>query len=100
MTTNSGYPPVISCFDWTLDRGCETGNPLTLSDGLRHHLIVRRYCNRVISLMSSNVSDQLSLPSANEYFLLLNLLEHDLDVIKVQLEADLSSIVYCVFLFH
>ena len=84
MNSAAGFPPMLSCFDWTVDRACEASSPYAVPDGLRYHLIVQRYCHRVSKVMSENASDPAGLPSENGHQLLMSLLEHDLEVLKAQ----------------
>lgn len=89
---NCGYPSAMSCFDWSIDRACETGNPYSLPDDLRFHLIVQRFCHRITKAMSGNVSHQLGLPSENERYILINLLETEIDSAEGQFQQRMTLI--------
>lgn len=90
MAVAVGYPPIGSCFDWSVDRACETGNAHTLTDDLRYHLIIQRFCYRVSKIMSANVSDPLGLPPDNQHPLLMKVLEHDLNSLEGEIFGKLS----------
>jgi hypothetical protein len=85
-----GYPPTGCCFDWSVDRACETGNAHTLTDDLRYHLIIQRFCYRVSKFMSANVSDPLGLPPDDQHPLMMKILEHDLNTLEGQIFGKLS----------
>jgi hypothetical protein len=91
MVTYFGYPSTVSCFDWNIDRACETGNPYSLPDDMRYHLIIQRLCHRITKAMSSNVSHQNGLPADNERYVMMNLLERDIDAIEGQLGQNISG---------
>lgn len=91
MTLVFGYPPILSHFDWTMERACEVGNSHTLSDGLRYRLMILKFCHRVSTVMSSNNANSLGLPSENEHFLIMNLLEREFSELEGQLAKKLSS---------
>lgn len=90
MTVAVGYPPTGSCFDWSVDRACETGNAHTLTDDLRYHLIIQKFCYRVSKVMSANVSDPLGLPPDSQHPLMMKVLEHDLNALEGQIFGKLS----------
>lgn len=42
-TVYLGYPPTSSCFDWSIERACEAGNPHSVPDELRYHVRIGVY---------------------------------------------------------
>jgi len=82
---------MTSCFDWSIDRACEPGNPYSLPDGMRHHLIIQRFSHRINSIMSGNASDPLGLPSDSERYMMMNLLNKELDMMEAKFQHQLSS---------
>jgi hypothetical protein len=91
MAVSFGYPSTGSCFDWSIDRACETGNLYSLPDDMRYHLIIQRLCHRITKTMSSNVSHQNGLPPDNERYLMMNLLENDIDAAEGQFGHNISG---------
>jgi len=85
-----GYPPTGSCFDWSVDRACEIGSVHTLTDDLRYHLIIQKFCYRVSKVMSGNVADPLGLPPDSQHPLMMRVLEHDLNALEAEIFGKLS----------
>jgi hypothetical protein len=94
MAVAVGYPPTGSCFDWSIDRFCELGNTHTLTDDLRYHLIIQRFCYRVSRVMSANVCDPLGLPPDSQHPLMMKVLEHDLNTLEGQIFGKLSRKIF------
>jgi hypothetical protein len=90
MSANQGAPPLLGCFDWSIDRACEIGNPYTLPDDMRYHLILLRFCDRVSKIMSGNNSSPLGMPADGERMLLMNVLEEDLNTLEAQFSGRIS----------
>jgi hypothetical protein len=86
---NIGYPPTGACFDWSIERACESGNEYSTPDDLRYHLIIQRFCHRATKIMSSNISDPLGLPAYDQHDLMMSLLEHDCATMEGQLSDKL-----------
>jgi hypothetical protein len=90
MSAFQGAPPLLGCFDWSIDRACEIGNHYTLPDNMRYHLILVKFCDRVTKIMSGNNSSPLGMPADGERVLLMNVLEDDLDTLEAQFSGKLS----------
>jgi hypothetical protein len=90
MSAAQGAPPLMGCFDWSTDRACEIGNPNTLPDDMRYHLIFLRFCDRVTKIMSGDNSSPLGMPADGERVLLMNVLEEDLNTLEAQFRGKLS----------
>ena len=90
MSAFQGAPPLLGCFDWSIDRACEIGNHYTLPDDMRYHLILVKFCDRVTKIMSGNLSSPLGMPADGERVLLMNVLEDDLDTLEAQFSGKLS----------
>lgn len=103
MAAHQGAPPLMGCFDWSIDRACELGNPYTLPDDMRYHLILLRFCDRVTRIMSGNNSSPLGMPADGERVLLMNILEEDLNTLEAQFDGKLSrgfhTLSYLTFFF-
>ncbi len=80
----------MGCFDWSIDRACEVGNPYTLPEDMRYHLIFLRFCNKVTKIMSGNNSSSLGIPADSERVLLMNLLEEELNTLEAESNEKLS----------
>ena len=86
-----GHPPPVSLFDWTIDRACEVATNYTLSDEIRIHLIMQRIGYRLTKAMSGNGSNPTALPADNERYIIINLLEADIDAAEGQFGKHVSS---------
>jgi hypothetical protein len=89
---NVGYPPIGCCFDWSIERACEAGNVYSVSDDLRYHLIIQKFCFRTTKAMSDNISDPLGLPTDEQWSIVMKMLEHELVVLEGQLNGRLSIV--------
>lgn len=89
MTANVGNPPNTSCFNWAIDRSCEVGNAHSLSNNLRHHLMIQRLSHRLTVAMTSNAADPLGLPSADQQGTIMRVFEHELQVLEAEIGEDL-----------
>jgi hypothetical protein len=90
MSAHQGTPPLMGCFEWSIDRACEVGNSYTLPDSMRYHLILLRFCDRVTKIMSDNNASPLGMPPDSERVLLMNVLEEDLNTLEAQFDGKLS----------
>lgn len=90
MSAVQGAPPLLGCFDWSIDRACELGNANTLPDDMRYHLILMRFCDRVTKMMSGDNSSPLGMPADCERGLLMNVLEEELNTLEAHFRGKLS----------
>ena len=87
-----GYPTAPSLYDWTLSQACESHNiRYSLSDELRHHLIIQRVCHRISQAMSGNGADPLGLPADDERQTLMAGFEGEIDEVEAQHGERLSG---------
>jgi hypothetical protein len=99
MAINVGYPPTGCCFDWSINQCCETGNPHTLTDDLRYHLVMQRFSYRASKIMSANTSDPFGLPPGDQHSLMIKALEHELNILENDIWKKLSRrFLECAFL--
>lgn len=90
MSANFGQPPMVSCFNWAINQVCEDGQNETLHD-IRNQLIIQRFCHRATITMTSHTADPIGLPSDNEFGVIMNMLEDDLNTLTSQFNGILSS---------
>jgi hypothetical protein len=91
MTAVFGPPPLNPNYNWVLDRACEDGNPYSLTKDIRNTLLIYRFMDRVNQLMSSNVIEPTGLPYDKERFVILKLLEEDVQHVRLRLGTDTSG---------
>lgn len=74
-----------------VDHACHPGNTFTLPDNMRYHLMLQRFCHKTAGIMSGNNAHAFGLPSDDERALLMDVLEHELDVLEGEISVHLSS---------
>jgi hypothetical protein len=82
---------MVSCFNWAADRSCDDVGQHPGLFEIRNHLIIQRFCYRATLAMTSNAADPIGLPRENEFGVIMNMLEDELNTLSSKLNGTLSS---------
>ena len=87
---NHGFEPSISLQGSTLAQICDGTFPTPVPSELRHHLVIRKFCNKLSSHLANNPLDPLGLPTEDDLSRLFSRFEDERETLSSLLRGQLS----------